>query len=84
LTALAALTLPGVGGLLIVCATGVRLGYRQAKAGFALHATAIARFADSGGLGVARSGSLVALRPRPARVLTSSAGPPTLLVDQVA
>jgi hypothetical protein len=84
LTALAALALPGVGGLLIVCATGVRLGYRQANAGLALHATAIARFAGSGVLGVARSGSLIALRPRPSRVRASSAGPPTLLVDQVA
>jgi hypothetical protein len=84
LTALAALTLPGVGGLLIVCATGVRLGYRQAKAGLALHATAIARFAGSGVLCVARSGSLVALRPWPSRVVASSAGSPTRLVDRVA
>jgi hypothetical protein len=67
LSALAAIALPGVGGLLIVCAAGVRLGYRQAKAGLALRATGIARFAGSGPLGVVVSGSLVALRPRAAR-----------------
>jgi hypothetical protein len=64
LSAMVAVTLPGIGGLLIVCAAGVRLGYRQAKPGRALQATAMARFAGSGVLGVARCGSPV-LKIRP-------------------
>jgi hypothetical protein len=64
LTALAAVALPGVGGLLIVCAAGVRVGYRQAKAALALRASGIARFAGPGPLGVVRSGSRVMLRQR--------------------
>nr|WP_090340902.1 hypothetical protein [Mycolicibacterium malmesburyense]CRL70507.1 hypothetical protein CPGR_01634 [Mycolicibacterium malmesburyense] len=64
LTALAAVALPGVGALLIVAAAGVRVGYRQAKAGLALRASGIARFAGPGPLGVVRSGSMVALRQR--------------------
>ncbi|OBK80367.1 hypothetical protein A5650_05140 [Mycobacterium sp. 1164985.4] len=64
LTALAAIALPGVGALLVVAAAGVRVGYRQAKAGVALRASGIARFAGSGPLGVVRSGSMVALRQR--------------------
>jgi hypothetical protein len=84
LSALVAVALPGIGGLLIVCAAGVRLGYRQAKAGLALQATAMARFAGSGVLGVARSGSLIALRPRALRVVAPHPGLPTRLLDQVA
>lgn len=61
LTALAAIAVPGIGGLLIVCAAGVRVGYRQAKAGLALRASGIARFAGPGPMGVVRSGSLIAL-----------------------
>jgi hypothetical protein len=64
LTALAAIALPGIGGLLVVAAAGVRFGYRQAKAALALRASGIARFAGPGPLGVVRSGSLVALRQR--------------------
>ncbi|WP_172799385.1 hypothetical protein [Mycobacterium sp. IS-3022] len=64
LTALAAVALPGVGALLVIAAAGVRVGYRQAKAGLALRASGIARFAGPGPLGVVRSGSLVALRQR--------------------
>ena len=86
LSALAAVALPGVGGLLIVCAAGVRLGYRQAKAGLAAQATAIANFTGSGVQGVAGSGSLVALRPRTAHVVAPPprARPPTRLLDQAA
>lgn len=58
---LAAVALPGVGGLLVICALGVRIGYRQAKAGWAVHVAGIARFAGSGPLGVVRSGSLISL-----------------------
>ena len=71
LAALAALALPGVGGLMILTAAGVRVGYRQAKAGFALRTAGIARFARPGAvpLGVVRSGSLVVVRPRALRVV---------------
>ena len=48
LAALAALALPGAGGLTILTAAGVRVGYRQAKAGFAVRAAGIARFARPG------------------------------------
>jgi hypothetical protein len=83
LSALAAVALPGVGGLLIACAAGMRVGYRQAKADWAVQITGIARFAGPGPLGVVRSGSLVALRPRALRVVP----PPSraaFLLDQVA
>jgi hypothetical protein len=64
LTALAAFALPGIGGLLIICAAGMRLGYRQAKAAFVVRTTSISRFAKQGPLGVVRSGSLVSLHTR--------------------
>jgi hypothetical protein len=64
LSALAAVALPGVGGLLIICALGVRVGYRQAKALLQVRRAGIACFAGPGPLGVVRSGSLIALRPR--------------------
>ena len=63
LWALAAVALPGFGGLVILTLAGVRIGYRQAKAGFALRTAGIARFARPGPLGVVRSGSLVVVRP---------------------
>jgi hypothetical protein len=69
LAALVWAALPGVGGLLIVTAAGVRLGYRQAKAGLALRTAGIARFARYGPIGVVRSGSLVFVRPRAAHVV---------------
>ncbi len=71
LAALAALALPGAGGLTILTAAGVRVGYRQAKAGFAVRTAGIARFARPGAvpLGVVRSGSLVVVRPRALRVV---------------
>ena len=64
LSALAAIALPGLGGLLIICAAGMRVGYRQAKAALAVRSTGVARFARQGPLGIVRSGSLVALHPR--------------------
>jgi hypothetical protein len=64
LWALAAVALPGAGGLVILTLAGVRIGYRQAKAGCALRTAGIARFARPGPLGVVRSGSLVVVRPR--------------------
>ena len=62
LWALAAVALPGVGGLVILTLAGVRIGYRQAKAGFVLRTAGIARFARAGPLGVVRSGSFVVVR----------------------
>ena len=62
LSVLAAVALPGVGGLLIICAFGVRVGYRQAKALLQVRRAGIACFAGPGPLGVVRSGSRIALR----------------------
>ena len=70
--ALAAVALPGVGGLVILILAGVRIGYRQAKAGFVLRTAGIARFAGPGPLGVVRSGSLVVVRPRGLRVVRAT------------
>ena len=83
LTALAAYALPGIAGLLIICAAGIRLGYRQAKAALAVRTSGISRFARQGPLGVVRSGSLVALHTRHPRTLrvvrpTSSRAAPVL------
>ena len=92
LSALAALALPGVAGLLIVCAAGMRVGYRQAKAAFAVRTTGISRFARQGPLGVVRSGSLVTLHPRssghrhsrPRRVVRPDVSRAAPLLEQVA
>ena len=70
--ALAAVALPGVGGLVILTLAGVRIGYRQAKAGFVLRTAGIARFAGPGPLGVVRSGSLVVVRSRGVRVVRTT------------
>ena len=68
LTALAAVALPGILGLLTTCAAGIRVGYRQAKAASSLPDTALARFVGSGPVGVVRSRSQVELRSRAARL----------------
>ncbi len=73
LWALTAVALPGFGGLVILTLAGVRIGYRQAKVGFALQTTGIARFARAGPLGVVRSGSLVVVRPRGLHVVPPGA-----------
>src|SRR4029077_12690914 len=85
LSALAAVALPGVGGLLIICFAGARIGYRQAKAMFEVRRAGIAVFAGAGPLGVVRSGSLIALRSRSSRAArpnTSTARGPR--IEQVA
>ncbi|MED5812580.1 hypothetical protein VST63_09420 [Mycolicibacterium sp. 050232] len=72
ITALAAISLwallysalPGLGGLFAAGATGVRIGYRQAKAGIALRTTTLARFAKTGPIGTVRSGSQISLHTR--------------------
>ena len=87
LWALAAAALPGAGGLGVLTLAGVRVGYRQAKAGVAVRTTGIASFARSGAgpLGVVRSGSLVGIRPRALRVVQPGAlKAPEGLLDKVA
>lgn len=69
LAALALAALPGLGGLLIITAAGIRIGYRQAKANFVLRASNIARFTRQGPIGIVRSGSLIAVRARPLRLV---------------
>lgn len=74
ITALAAVSLwallysalPGLGGLFAAGATGIRIGYRQAKAGIALRTTGLARFAKSGPIGIVRTGSLISVHSRTA------------------
>jgi hypothetical protein len=84
LWALAAAALPGVGGLGFITLAGVRVGYRQAKAGGALRTTGIAHFARPGPLGIIRSGSLVVVRPRALRVVRPRALGAEHLLDKVA
>ena len=86
LWALAAGALPGVAGLVILFAAGARLGFRQAKAGFALRAAGIASFARPGAvpLGVVRSGSLVVIRPRASPVVRPGALSAGGRLDEVA
>ena len=86
LAALAVLALPGTGGLTILTAAGVRVGYRQAKAGSAVRTAGIGCFARPGSvpLGVVRSGSLVVVRPRALRVVRPGAVSAECLLDKVA
>ena len=81
LWALAAVALPGFGGLVILTLAGVRIGYRQAKAGFELRTAGIARFARPGPLGIVRSGSLVVVRSRGLRVVRPGASRAGSLLD---
>jgi hypothetical protein len=92
LTALAAIAVPGVAGLLIVCIAGIRVGYRQAKAGLALKLSGIARFAGPGPMGVVRSGSMITLhsrtspltRPHGLRAAPAKTAPAARHLEQVA
>ena len=84
LTVLAALALPGIGGLLIIGATGMMVGYRQAKAASMLRAVGIARFVRAGPLGVVRSGSLVVLHPRASRADRRQPSRAASLLERVA
>jgi hypothetical protein len=68
LSAMFAAALPGLIGLAIPVAAGMSIGYRQAKAGRALRASGIAHLAPSAPIGVVRSGTLIALRPKRKRV----------------
>ena len=84
LWALAAAALPGAGGLGFLTLAGVRVGYRQAKAGVALRTTGIAHFARPGPLGIVRSGSLVLIHPRALRVDRPQALTAKQLLDEAA
>jgi hypothetical protein len=84
LWALTAVALPGAGGLVVLTAAGVRVGYRQAKAGFVVQAAGIACFARPGPLGVVHSGSLIVVRPRALRVVRPRALSAECLLDNVA
>lgn len=64
LSAMFAVALPGLAGLVIPTMMGMHIGYRQAKAARALRTSGIAQLAASAPIGVVRSGSLVTLRPR--------------------
>jgi hypothetical protein len=66
LSALAALALPGLIGLIIILGAGMRFGYRQAKAALALPASGLTRFARPQPLRLVRSRSSAAVS-RPAR-----------------
>jgi hypothetical protein len=67
LAALAAVAMPGISGLAVSTAAGVGVGYRQAKADFALRTEGVARFARRGPLGVVRSASMVVVSARASR-----------------
>lgn len=66
LAELALAALPGLAGLLVFFATGVKMGHRQAKFGFAMEMTGIMRFAPTGPLGIVRTGSFVAVSAKKA------------------
>ena len=64
---LALAALPGIAGLMLFFATGVGLGHRQARFGFAMEPTGTLRFAAPGPLGVVRSGQFVSVHVRRTR-----------------
>jgi len=68
LLVLALMASPGLAGLALLGAAGTFVGYRQARAASVLRAVGIARFVKAGPLGVVRSGGLVAVHTRPARL----------------
>jgi hypothetical protein len=84
LWALAAGALPGAGGLGFITLAGVRVGYRQAKAGVALRTTGIAHFARPGPLGIVRPMALPVVVPRALHVLRPGALSAEHLLDKVA
>lgn len=65
----------GLFGLTGLTGLGTMVGFRQAKAGYALHASGLARFTGPGPLGVVREAGFVRIGSR-----RSSAGPPPLRV----
>ncbi|KRE30302.1 hypothetical protein ASG82_24600 [Mycobacterium sp. Soil538] len=65
----------GLFGMISLAGLGVTVGFRQAKAGYALQACGLARFTGPGPLGVVREAGFVDIQSR-----RSSAGPPRLRV----
>ncbi len=61
---LALAALPGLAGIVFCLATGIGLGHRQAKFGFALESTGALRFAVRGPIGVLRPGGFISLPNR--------------------
>lgn len=61
---LALAALPGLVGMLFFFTTGIGIGHRQAKFGFALESTGALRFAMRGPLGVVRPGGFIAMPAR--------------------
>jgi hypothetical protein len=84
LWALVAAALPGAGGLGLITLAGVRVGYRQAKAGVAVRTMSIVRFARQGPLGIVRSGSLVAVHSPTSRIVCPEASTADHLLNEVA
>lgn len=85
LSALAAIAVPGLAGLLIIAAAGIRLGYRQAKAALTVRTSRIARFDRSGPIGIVRASALVAVHGRGPRAHAPvPAALPNRLLEQVA
>jgi len=82
--ALAALASPGATGLVLLCAAGMFIGYRQARAASMLRAVGTARFVKSGPLGVVRSGGQVAVHPRTSRAARSRVSQPHDRLEPVA
>jgi len=77
LWALFTAALPGLGGLVIVTAFGVRIGYRQAKAGIMIRTTGLAH-AGPGPLGIVRSETFIELHRRRLQPVPIPDGPPVL------
>ena len=65
----------GIFGIISLTGLGVTMGFRQARAGFALQTCGLARFTGPGPLGVVREGGFVDIRSR-----CSGTGPPRLRV----
>jgi hypothetical protein len=68
---LALAAFPGLVGMLFFFTTGIGLGHRQAKFGFALESTGALRFAARGPLGVVRPGGFIAMPTRAGKARSS-------------
>ncbi len=79
---LALAALPGLAGILFCLATGIGLGHRQAKFGFALESTGALRFAIRGPIGVVRPGGFISLPTRAGK--PRSVGSRSALADRAA
>jgi hypothetical protein len=80
LWALLSAALPGLSGLLAAAATGVRLGYRQARARMTLHTMELTRYVRAGPIGVVRTGSSGSAHTRSVPAVRMPGSPPLKLV----